>query len=901
MKGHGVMALIAILTPGCSTATGPPPPRPGPALPPVAAPELEALPYLNPDLPLEARVDDLLGRMTLDEKVSQTLYDASAVERLGIPEYNWWNEALHGVARAGLATVFPQAIGLAATWDTDLMFRVATAISDEARAKHHESMRRGQRGIYEGLTFWSPNINIFRDPRWGRGMETYGEDPYLTGRLAVEFVKGLQGDDPFYLKTVATPKHYAVHSGPEPDRHTFDAVVDERDLRETYLPAFRASVVDGGAESVMCAYNRFRGDPACGSFELLQQILREEWGFGGYVVSDCWAIMDIYNTHRVVENAPQAAAMALAAGTDLNCGVSYDSLGVAVRKGLLTEEQLDVSIRRLLRVRFRLGTFDPPERVPFANIPFSVNDSEEHRALALEATRKSMVLLKNEGGILPLSRELGTIAVIGPNADEVEVLLGNYNGIPSDPVTPLRGIREKVSPQTQILHSIGTALAEGLPALEPIPASVLSPGGEGAAARGLRAEYFANPDLEGEPFAIRTDGGVDFQWWGDAPMPGLSPGEFSVRWTGTLLPPVSGRYALGGKGLGEFQIFVNDSMVAGFSSEHEINTRWTDFEMEGGEPREIRVEFRPRREDSAVQLVWARPESNLKAEALRAAESADVVVMVMGLSPRLEGEEMRVEVPGFAGGDRVDIGLPAPQLELMESVLATGKPVVLVLLNGSALAIPWAAEKVPAIVEAWYPGQAAGTALADVLFGDYNPAGRLPLTFYRSVEQLPSFDDYAMEGRTYRYFDGDPLFPFGYGLSYTTFEYARLELPGSVRAGEEVRLSVEVRNTGEVAGEEVVQLYLTDVEASAPVPIRSLQGVERISLGPGERRTVTFTLTPRQLSLIDAKWERVVEPGFFEVSVGGKQPGFSDLADAATTGVVLGRFEVQGPPLVLSR
>ncbi|MCJ7629396.1 MAG: glycoside hydrolase family 3 C-terminal domain-containing protein, partial [Longimicrobiales bacterium] len=369
----------------------------------------------------------------------------------------------------------------------------------------------------------------------------------------------------------------------------------------------------------------------------------------------------------------------------------------------------------------------------------------------------------------------------------------------------------------------------------------------------------------------------------------------------TLLPPASGRYALGGKGLGEFKVFVNDSLVADFSSEHEINTRWTDFEMEGGEPHEIRVEFRPRREDSAVQLVWARPESNLKAEALRTAERADVVVMVMGLSPRLEGEEMRVEVPGFAGGDRVDIGLPAPQLELMESVLATGKPVILVLLNGSALAIPWAAENVPAIVEAWYPGQAAGTALADVLFGDYNPAGRLPLTFYRSVEQLPSFDDYAMEGRTYRYFDGDPLFPFGYGLSYTTFEYARLELPASVRAGEEVRLSVEVRNTGEVAGEEVVQLYLTDVEASAPVPIRSLQGVERIFLNPGETRTVTFTLTPRQLSLIDAKWERVVEPGFFELSVGGKQPGFSDLADAATTGVVLGRFEVQGPPLVLSR
>jgi len=898
-RTFGILASFAGLSLSCSTTpVQPPPPPPPPAawqpeLAPTAGPEVEP-PYLNPDLPLEIRVGDLLGRMTLEEKVSQTLYQAAAVERLDVPAYNWWNEALHGVARAGLATVFPQAIGLAATWDTELIFRVATVISDEARAKHHEAVRQGQRGIYEGLTFWSPNINIFRDPRWGRGMETYGEDPYLAGRLAVEFVKGMQGDDPFYLKTVATPKHYAVHSGPEPDRHTFDAVVDERDLRETYLPAFRTSIVDGGAESVMCAYNRFRGEPACGSPLLLQDILRDEWGFEGYVVSDCWAIMDIYNTHRVVETPAQAAAMGVAAGTDLNCGVTYDSLGAAVRDGLLTEEQLDVSVRRLLRARFRLGMFDPPERIPFANIPYSANDSEEHRALALETTRKSIVLLKNEDHLLPLSKELGTIAVIGPNADEVEVLLGNYNGIPSDPVTPLRGIREKVSSRTQIDFAIGSALAEGLPAFEPIPASALKPDQSDAAGNGLRAEYFANPSLEGEPFSIRTDSGVDFQWWGDSPMDGLLPGEFSVRWTGTLHPLVSGSYALGGKGLGQFQVFVNDSLVAGFSSEHEINTRWTDFDLEAGDALNIRVEFRPRRRDSAVQLVWAQPGVDLKAEALQAAETADAVIMIMGLSPRLEGEEMRVEVPGFAGGDRVDIGLPAPQRELMEAIVATGKPVVLVLMNGSALALPWAAAHVPSIVEAWYPGQAGGTAIADILFGDYNPAGRLPLTFYRSVDQLPPFDDYAMRGRTYRYFEGDPVFPFGHGLSYTTFEYSGLEVPDRVRASEEVQVKVEVENTGPVAGEEVVQLYLTDVEASVPVPIRSLRGVQRIFLEPGERRSVTFTLEPRQLSLIDAGWERVVEPGVFEVSVGGKQPGFSGLADAATTGFVVGRFEVVG-------
>jgi beta-glucosidase len=855
---------------------------------------------------LETRVEDLLGRMTLEEKVSQTLYTASAIERLGIPEYNWWNEALHGVARAGIATVFPQAVGLAATWDPGLMFRVATAISDEARAKHHEAVRQGRRGIYEGLTFWSPNINIFRDPRWGRGMETFGEDPFLTGRLAVEFVRGMQGDHPTYLKTIATPKHYAVHSGPEPDRHTFDAVVSQRDLRETYLPAFRMSVVDGGAESVMCAYNRVYGDPACGSTLLLQDILRDEWGFGGYVVSDCWAVTDFYNTHRVVETATQAAARAMATGTDLNCGVSFGRLVEAVQEGLLTEEQLDVSVRRLLRARFRLGMFDPPDRVPYANIPYSANDSETHRALALEATRESMVLLKNEGDLLPLSKELETIAVIGPNANDVEVLLGNYNGFPSSPVTPLQGIRAAVSSRTRVVSATGSVWAEGLPALETVPASALTPaGGRDATGsegdmqeRGLRAEYFDNPDLEGTPVAVRTDGEVDFQWWGNTPLPELIPGDFSVRWTGTLLPPGTGEYAIGGKGLGRFQVFLNDSLVAEFSSEHEINTRWTTFELRAGVAQDIRVEYRPRREFGAVQLVWAPPEQDLRGEAVRVAEESDAVIVVLGLSPRLEGEEMRVEVPGFAGGDRVDIGLPAVQRELLETMVNTGKPVVLVLLNGSALAIPWAAEHVPAILEAWYPGQSAGTAIADVLFGDYSPAGRLPVTFYRSVDQLPPFDDYDMEGRTYRYFQGDPLFPFGHGLSYTTFTYGDLTLPATVNLGEAVNVSVTVRNAGAVDGEEVVQLYVTDVEATVPVPIRSLKGVERVFLRAGEEVEVTFTLDPADLALIDDSGNPAVEPGVFEVTVGGKQPGFTGLADASTTQVVTGRFEVSGvrPP-----
>ncbi len=862
-------------------------------------PEEEMPPYLNPELPLELRVDDLMSRMTLEEKVSQMLYDAAAVERLGVPEYNWWNEALHGVARAGRATVFPQAIGLAATWDTDLMLRVATVISDEARAKHHESVRQGRRGIYEGLTFWSPNINIFRDPRWGRGMETFGEDPYLTGRLAVEFVRGMQGDDPVYLKTVATPKHYAVHSGPEPDRHTFDAVVSERDLRETYLPAFRATVVDANAQSVMCAYNRFRGDACCASDELLQQILRDEWGFDGYIVSDCWAIMDIYRNHKLVETAAEAAALAVASGTDLNCGVTYDSLVVAVEQGLISEEQIDVSLRRLLRARFKLGMFDPPERVSYTSIPYSVNDSEGHRALAVEATRESIVLLKNEGGLLPLSRGLGTIAVIGPNADDVDVLLGNYNGVPSDPITPLAGIRRAVAPRTNVLYARGSDVAQNMPSFEIVPRAALSTEHEGARVEGLRGEYYSNRDFAGVPFATRVDRTLDFNWWDEAPIPGMPADSFSIRWTGELTAAESGRYALGVRVFGGFRLFLDDSLLVEFSDRHVVLPRWADVELVAGASHDIRVEYQTRRADAIVQLVWARPQPRLREEAVQAAARSDAVIMVMGLSPRLEGEEMRVEVPGFAGGDRVDIGLPAPQQGLMEAVVATGKPVVLVLLNGSAVAVNWAAEHIPAIVEAWYPGQAAGTAIADVLFGDYNPAGRLPVTFYKSVDQLPPFSDYDMEGRTYRYFEGQPLFPFGHGLSFTTFRYSDLELPARVRPGDEFEVAVQVENVGDRAGDDVVQLYITDLEASVPVPIRSLQGFKRVHLEPGEAKTVTFALAPRQISLIDSRDRRVIEPGTFEVSVGGKQPGFSGLADAITTGVVSGRFEVVGQVLVL--
>jgi len=856
-----------------------------------------ALPFEDPSLPIEIRVNDLISRMTLEEKVSQMSHEASAVDRLGIPEYDWWSEALHGVARAGKATVFPQAIGLAATWDSDLMFRVATVTSDEARAKHHDSVRNGRRGIYEGLTFFSPNINIFRDPRWGRGMETYGEDPFLAGRLAVQFVRGLQGNDPRYFKTVATAKHYAVHSGPEPDRHTFNAVVDQRDLRETYLPAFRAAVVEGGVQSVMCAYNRTLGEACCASDLLLRQILRNEWGFNGYVVSDCWAIQDIYATHRLVATAPEAAAMGVAAGTDLNCGVTYDSLVAAADLGLITEEQIDISLARLLRARFQLGMFDPPHQVPYADIPITVNDSEPHRQLALEAARKSIVLLKNEGNLLPLSKDLGVLAVIGPNADDVETLLGNYNGIPSQPVTPLEGIRRKVGQRTEVLYARGSEIAQGLPSFEVVPSSALRSSFQGEPVPGLVGEYFDNHEwsmTSPGAYTARVDSDIDFNWWEDPPLPGIRADSFSVRWHGQLVPPETGHYALGVRVFGHARLFLDDSLIVEYSDRHVVLTQWADVELTAGEPRSITVEYQDRRADASLQLLWSRPASDLRDRALAAAMAADAVVMVLGLSPRLEGEEMRVDVPGFSGGDRVDIGLPEPQEELIRSIAALGKPVVLVLLNGSALAVNWAAQNVPAILEAWYPGQAAGEALADVLFGDYNPAGRLPVTFYRSIEQLPPFADYAMAGRTYRYFDGDPLFPFGHGLSYTTFGYSDLVLPSQIRTGEPLVLSVAVENTGNLAGDEVVQLYLSHLDAAVPVPIRALQGFARVFLEPGERRIISFTLTPRQLSLIDEDFRRVIQPGVIQISVGGKQPGFGGRADAHTTGVVSGRVTIVG-------
>jgi beta-glucosidase len=881
------LLLLAACAPARTTAPAPVAPR--------AALQL----FQDPDVPLENRLASLVSLLTLDEKIAQLQNAAPAIPRLGIPAYDWWSEGLHGVARAGLATVFPQAIGLAATWDTALMFRVATAIATEARAKYHESLRRGRHSIYEGLTFWSPNINIFRDPRWGRGMETYGEDPFLTGRLAVAFVRGMQGDDPRYLRVVATPKHFAVHSGPEGLRHGFDAEVSEHDLWDTYLPAFEDAVVEGGAWSVMCAYNRLDGAPACGNRRLLQDILRDAWRFPGYVVSDCDAVDDIRAGHRMTADSADAAAMGLRAGTDLNCGSSYRALGDAVRRGLVSEQDVDTALARLLRARFRLGMLDPDARVSWAATPISETDSPAHRALALEAARKSIVLLTNHG-VLPLRRDLRAVAVIGPNADDEDVLFGNYNGVPRDPVTPLAGIRRKVAElagagrPAEVLYAQGSDWAPATPVLRVVPASALFADSAGQEPHGLTGAYFGTHDFTGAPPATRVDSVLDFTWWEEAPLPGVPADSFSVRWTGTLVAPVTGRYSLGLRSQGGAHLLLDDSTIVQWSDRHLVVTEWKEVDLVAGQPRRIRVEYFDRRAFASLQLVWSVPRSDLVAEAVAAARRADAVVMLLGLSPRLEGEEFPVRVEGFDTGDRTDVRLPSAQEALLEAVVAAGKPVVVVLLSGSALGATWAAEHAGALLEAWYPGQAGGDAIADVLFGDADPAGRLPVTFYRSVDQLPPFTDYWMEGRTYRWFRGDALFPFGHGLSYTRFRYRDLRAPARVRAGDPVRVSVEVENAGSVAGEEVVQIYVSAVGAPPPAPVRTLAGFRRILLQPRERRRETFTLAPRALSLVDGDGRRFVTPGPYDLSVGGKQPGFTGQADAATTAVLTARLAVTG-------
>ncbi len=847
--------------------------------------------YKDASRTFEMRAADLVARMTLEEKVMQMLNDAPAIPRLGIPKYEWWNEALHGVARAGDATVFPQAIGLAAMFDPALIGEVARVISDEGRAKHHEFARRDQRLRYQGLTFWSPNINIFRDPRWGRGQETYGEDPYLTSRMGVEFVKGLQGDyvdapTTRYRKTDATAKHFAVHSGPEADRHHFDVSPSERDLYETYLPAFKALVQEGNVASVMGAYNRVGGESASASQRLLIDILRKDWGFTGYVVSDCDSIEDIFLHHNIVKTAEQAAALGVKKGTELNCGKTYHALVNAVKQGLISEVEIDDSVRRLFLTRFRLGMFDPVADVAWAQIPYSINQSTAHDQLARKAAQQSIVLLKNNG-ILPLKKTVKNIAVIGPTADEVMSLLGNYYGTPAAPVTILQGIRSAVSPNTQVVYARGVDLVDGRE--DPRAAAIIDPAylrpSANSTEQGLRGEYFKGVELAGKPVITRVDSRIAFRWDRGAPTDSLVargeitasaglPGDnFSVRWTGQLLPPVSGTYELNVSANDGVRLKIDGkTIIDSWQLAERLRSHSAQIELQAGKAYDITLEYFEDIRDAEVRLAWRLPGAKAPFdEAVIAAKNADVVVFVGGLTGDVEGEEMKVNYSGFAGGDRTDIRLPAIQQKLLEALHKTGKPIVMVLTGGSAMAIDWADKNLHAILMSWYPGQRGGNAVADVLFGDTNPAGRLPITFYKENETLPPFDDYSMVNRTYRYFTGTALYPFGYGLSYTRFNYSGLKLDQSrITAQQKINLQFQVKNTGKFAGDEVVQVYIKPLQPHRSRALKELRAVQRVHLDKGESRTLYFALQPdKDLQIYDEqKKAYAVDPGAYEIQVG---------------------------------
>jgi beta-glucosidase len=848
--------------------------------------------YMNPRLPIAQRVDDLVSKMTLEEKVSQMRDHAVAIPRLGVPKYDWWNEGLHGVAFAGAATNFPQVIGMASTWDTSLVHRMAQTISTEARAKYNQAMRENDHEMFFGLTYWAPNINIFRDPRWGRGQETYGEDPYLTGRMAVAFVTGMQGDDPNFLKAVSTPKHYAVHSGPEPLRHEFNVDVSPHDLEDTYLPAFRAAVTEAHPASVMCAYNAIDGAPACANTMLLKDHLRDAWHFRGYVVSDCAAVADISMGHKFAPDLAHAAADAVKAGTDLECGFgegqAYPALVEAVKQNLVSEAEIDTAVKRLFTARFRLGMFNPPDSYAYGKIPFSENNSDAHRQLSLQAARESIVLLKNRNGQLPLPKGLRSIAVVGPNSELVQSLQGNYNGPPPEPVFPLAGIERRYNGESRILSAQGSTLVEGF--AMPIERSALQPAeGEGP---GLTAAYFANPAFKGSPALLRVDPTVNFNWDKSIPVPGLPRNEFSVRWTGTFTPPAPGDYKLGVRinfcyacdNHEVYKLFVDGKPAVDNSKGTESMAA---FHFDDAKPHKIRLDYVHHTDSAGIDLTWQAPPDALIKEAVTAAKASDAVIAFVGLSPSLEGEEMPVRLRGFSGGDRTNIDLPDAQEELLEELAKTRKPLVVVLMNGSALSINWAQDRAAAVLEAWYPGEEGGTAIAETLAGDNNPAGRLPLTFYASLGQVPPFEDYSMANRTYRYFSGKPLYGFGYGLSYSTFAYSNLHIPiAAVAAGDPVEIGVDVKNTSSVAGDEVVELYLTQPDGEV-TPLRTLAGFTRLHIPGGLTSHVGFSLDPRSIGQVNKAGERVILPGKYTVAVGGSQPG-------ETPGGVTGEFTITG-------
>jgi beta-glucosidase len=841
-------------------------------------------PFKNTSLSFEQRVEDLVSRLTLEEKVSQMLNAAPAISRLGIPAYDWWNEVLHGVARTPYnVTVYPQAIAMAATFDTNSIKMMADYSAMEGRAIFNKSTQEGKAGQrYIGLTYWTPNINIFRDPRWGRGQETYGEDPFLTAMLGKAFVNGLQGDDPKYLKAAACAKHYAVHSGPEPSRHVFDVSPSDNDLWNTYLPAFKELVTRANVAGVMCAYNAFKKQPCCGSDQLMTDILRNQWKFTGYVTSDCGGIDDFFRNHKTHAGALEASADAVFHGTDVECGNNaYKTLVDAVKQGKIPEKQIDVSVKRLFMIRFRLGMFDPASMVAYAQTPASVLESQEHKAHSLKMAQQSIVLLRNQNNVLPLSKKIKKIAVIGPNADNPISVLGNYNGTPSEIITALQGIKNKVGNDVQVVYEKAINFTNDTLLVYTDISNRFSLMGM----PGVRVEYFSNKDLSGSPVFTRVENNIDNFWQEGQILPGdMRANNFSARYTTNYTATSDGSITFEMNADDGYRFMINGKEVINAWTRNRWGARNYKLKTYKDSVYNLVVEYWQGDGKGNVRLRagnFAKTDFNALAKRIK---DADAIVFVGGISPQLEGEEMRVDFPGFNGGDRTSILLPAVQTELLKALKTTGKPVIFAMMTGSAIAIPWEAGNIPAIVNTWYGGQSAGTALADVLFGDYNPAGRLPVTFYSSDKDLPDFNDYSMKNRTYRYFKGIPLYGFGYGLSYTTFQYDHLKIIRDVSGNTNVK--VEVKNSGKKDGEEVVELYVSGSN-NAQLPLRSLKGFQRIFLKAGESKIVSFSLTKEDLSILDDSGKPKLLPGKIMISVGGCQPDAKSLATKKTIQAII--------------
>lgn len=834
--------------------------------------QIEVFPYQDPRLPAEQRADDLLGRLTLEEKVSLMMNGSPAIKRLGIPQFEWWSEALHGIGRNGFATVFPITTAMAASWNDALVYRCFAAASDEARAKNNEAKRRGEIGRYQGLSFWTPNINIFRDPRWGRGQETYGEDPWLTSRMGVAVVRGLQGvnydgtplpDGNGYLKLLACAKHFAVHSGPEWNRHEFNIErLPERDLWETYLPAFKALVQEADVREVMCAYQRIDGDPCCGNNRYEQHILRDQWGFNGIITSDCGAINDFYvpGRHGVSTDAAAASAKGVLSGTDMECGSSYEHLPEAVQRGEIKEADIDRSLRRLLIERMRVGDFDPDELVPWTKIGKEVVASPEHKQLALDIARQSIVLLKNNG-LQPLSSEEilsrnSSLIIMGPNANDSTMLWGNYTGYPTQTTTILQGIRRYI-PDAPYIRGCGFTRNE---IHESRFDMMRTPDGQ----PGMQATYWNNTEWQGIPATTTVMTEPINQSNGGATVfaPGVNLENFSARYEGIFTPTRDEVLTLREGSDDKIRIYVNDELVIEqWKSRHRIDYKEKEMTFKAGESYRIRIDYVQLEDMAAMQFDLFQRTIPTKEELLSQIGTADTIIFVGGISPQLEGEEMKVDEPGFKGGDRTSIELPQVQRDLLRMLHEAGKKIIFINCSGGAMALAPEVETCDAMIQAWYGGEQAGQAVAEVLFGDYNPNGKLPLTFYRSTNDLPDFLDYRMTNRTYRYFKGKALFPFGYGLSYTTFEIGEPEYIYN-------KVRVSVKNTGSRDGDEVIQVYIRR-PADKNGPLKTLRAFQRVSLKAGETKHLTMDFPHDRFECWDSKTNTMrVIPGHYQLMVG---------------------------------